>query len=165
MNAKNNMKPIKLIIATFLILFTVTLKGQDVYKTPSGKKYHLSSCRMVENVSKKLVGKSDINKYHLTPCKICKPPIKSLLQKNHSSSNKAVGESASVQCKGKTKKGTRCKHKTRLANGYCYQHTSQKNSLNYKASKSNLTTSTCGAKNKSGGYCKRKVSTVSVRPT
>lgn len=115
------MKSIKLIIFSFLIFLSFSIKGQDVYKTPSGKKYHLSSCRMVENVSKKL-----------------------------------VGESASVQCKGNTQKGTRCKHKTRLANGYCYQHTKQNSSSNYKISKSN-STSACGAKNKSGGYCKRKV--------
>jgi uncharacterized protein DUF5763 len=146
------MKGIKLIFSVFLILFSITGKGQDVYKTPSGEKYHLSSCRMVENVSKKLVGETDINKYHLTPCKICKPPIKKTLQKSYSNTNKAVGESTSVQCKGKTQKGTRCKHKTSLANGYCYQHTSQNSSL-----KPQETSSTCGARTKSGGYCKRKV--------
>ena len=27
-----------------------------------------------------------------------------------------------VQCKGLTKSGTRCKHMTRIANGYCFQH-------------------------------------------
>jgi len=98
------------------------IKAQSVYKTPSGKKYHLSSCRMVENVSKKLLGSDDIAEYNLTPCKICKPPIKANLVKSYNSSNKAVGSSVSVRCKGKTKKGTRCKHKTKLADGYCYQH-------------------------------------------
>lgn len=96
--------------------------GQSVYKTPSGEKYHLGSCRMVENVSRKLANANDVAKYHLTPCKICKPPNLSSLSSSLSSANKAVGESNSVQCKGKTKKGTRCKHKTRIANGFCYQH-------------------------------------------
>lgn len=97
----------------------------DIYKTPSGKKYHLASCRMVENVSKKLLTDSDISEYNLKPCKICKPPSKMSFGHSYSDSNKAVGESKSVRCQGRTKKGTRCKHKTRIANGYCYQHTSQ----------------------------------------
>lgn len=146
-----------LLLTIFFCSFSNKGITQDVYKTPSGKKYHLSNCRMVENVSKKLVGESDISRYQLTPCKICKPPKRNSIQKSYSNSNKAVGESKSVQCVGKTKKGTRCKHKTRLANRYCYQHTSQNsNSIsNYKYKTSN--SQTCGAKNKSGGYCKRKV--------
>ncbi|WP_350028985.1 DUF5763 domain-containing protein [Flavobacterium terrisoli] len=32
------------------------------------------------------------------------------------------GQSQTVQCKGTTKKGTRCKHMTSIANGYCFQH-------------------------------------------
>ena len=32
------------------------------------------------------------------------------------------GQSTTVQCKGTTKAGTRCKHMTSIANGYCYQH-------------------------------------------
>lgn len=55
----------------------------------------------------------------LEPCKICKPNVNQL---RLSSENNAVGESRSVQCKGLTKKGTRCKHQTHIANGYCFQH-------------------------------------------
>ena len=80
---------------------------------------------MVENVSRKLLGSNDSTGYNLTPCKICKPPIKSNLVKSYNSSNKAIGTAVSVRCKGDTKKGTRCKHITKLSNGYCYQHTSQ----------------------------------------
>ena len=116
------MKNLVIIIIT-LMCFQV--KAQNVYKTPSGKKYHLASCRMVENVSKKLLGKADISKHHLNPCKICKPPKVENLSISYALLNKAVGESQSVRCKGITKKGTRCKHFTKIANGYCYQHTSQ----------------------------------------
>ena len=101
------------------------IKAQNVYKTPSGKKYHLASCRMVENVSSKLLGKEDISKHHLTPCKICKPPEVENLGISYVLVNKAVGKSVSVRCKGITKKGTRCKHFTKIANGFCYQHTNQ----------------------------------------
>lgn len=145
-------------VFTFLIIWSFQTISQNVYKTPSGKKYHLASCRMVENVSKKLLGKADISKHHLNPCKICKPPKVENLSISYALLNKAVGESKSVRCKGITKKGTRCKHYTKIANGYCYQHTSQdtkKQTVKQLPSKS--TTTLCGAKTKSGKSCKRKV--------
>lgn len=144
-----------------LLLFGFSFKcfAQDVYKTPSGKRYHLSSCRMVENVSSKLVGLKSIQKSKLTPCKICKPPPKHKLQKQLTSENKAVGTSTSVRCKGFTQKGTRCKHKTRLANGYCFQHTKQNSSSKptQRSFTKSSTTSQCRGKTKSGKRCKRKV--------
>lgn len=148
----------KFLIFLFSIALSLNISAQNIYKTPSGKKYHLSSCRMVENVSKKLLGKDDISKYNLAPCKICKPSSVNNYISSYNSSNKAVGTSSSVRCKGYTKKGARCKHKTRLANGYCYQHTKQNSSSKTKYSNySNNTTSTCGARTKSGECCKRKV--------
>lgn len=144
-----------------LFLSITSLQAQNVYKTPSGKKYHLASCSMVENVSRKLVGQKDVKLSSLTPCKICNPPAKQDLVVSHNSNNKAVGESVSVRCNGLTKKRTRCKHKTKLANGYCYQHTAQNSSSNppkliQKRQKS-TSSSTCGARTKAGGSCKRKV--------
>ena len=97
-------------ILIFCILFGFKIISQNVYKTPSGKKYHLASCRMVENVSSKLLGKKDISKNNLTPCKICKPPKVKDLVNTHNDTNKAVGKSKSVRCKGVTKKGIICKH-------------------------------------------------------
>lgn len=145
----------------FLLFLSQKSRGQDVYKTPSGEKYHLSSCRMVENVSKKLVNEGDIQKYNLQPCKICKPPVKQALANNYSNNNKAAGESNAVQCQGYTKQGTRCEHKTRIANGYCYQHTSQHVDNNpttvSKVSPHAVSPSICGAVTKSGGHCQRKV--------
>lgn len=145
----------------FLVLITTgTSYGQNIYKTPSGTRYHLASCRMVENVSKKLLSQSNITAYKLQPCKICKPPVKSGLQFGSSSENKAVGVAESVRCKGVNQRGTRCQHKTSLANGYCYQHTSQ-NKSSRSASRSSYggstVVTTCGARTQSGGYCKRKV--------
>ena len=141
----------------FLFAISCQCVAQNVYKTPSGKRYHLSSCRMVENVSSKLVTLESIEK--LTPCKICKPPIKSQLVKGLTSEDKSVGTSTSVRCKGYTKEGTRCKHQTRLANGYCFQHTKQNSDAERSSQNttSNSSTSLCGAKTKSGKRCKRKV--------
>ena len=111
----------KFYLINLLLFLSWGYFGQKVYKTPSGKAYHLSSCRMVENVSKELLGKDAIIKHKLNPCKICKPPVQNFTISN--SNNKAVGKTnKSLQCKGITQKGNRCKHKTKLANGYCYQH-------------------------------------------
>jgi Family of unknown function (DUF5763) len=100
------------------ILFSVSVKGQTVYKTPSGQKYHLAACRMVKNVSEEITT-SKAKELGLQPCKICNP------QNIYGSGipvNKAQGQHTTVQCRGITKAATRCKHKTRIANGYCYQH-------------------------------------------
>lgn len=103
---------------SFLLLLSVVACCQSIYKTPSGKKYHLGSCRMVENVSEKITRERAME-LRLEPCKICKPDIAHL---QPSFENKAKGQSISVQCKGITKQGTRCRHNTRIANGYCFQH-------------------------------------------
>lgn len=116
---------LKSFLVTFCLFYGSEINGQDLYKTPSGEKYHLSTCRMVKNVSAKIITPDGIRKLGLEPCKICQPPIQKAIIKSYSGTIKAVGEGDSVQCKGKTVVGTRCLHKTRIANGYCYQHTSQ----------------------------------------
>ncbi|PTX59508.1 hypothetical protein C8N46_10997 [Kordia periserrulae] len=110
---------------------------------------------MVENVSKKLSGVAEIKAAKLTPCKICKPPPIHQLKKGNNFADKSVGKASTVRCKGTTQKGTRCKHFTKLANGYCFQHTKQENSRATAPKKS--TTSICGARTKSGKLCRRKV--------
>jgi hypothetical protein len=45
---------------------------------------------------------------------------------------------------------------TRIANGYCFQHTSQNSSPNTSARPAE-TSAACGARTQSGGYCKRVV--------
>ena len=105
-------------ILSFFFLAT-SLKAQTaVYKTPSGEKYHLATCRMVKNVSEQITV-NQARELGLQPCKICNPANIYLAT---STSNKAQGQSTTVQCKGMTKAGTRCKHMTSIANGYCYQH-------------------------------------------
>lgn len=46
------MKKAELLIA--LLLLTSATNAQKIYKTPSGVKYHLGSCRMVQNVSEEI---------------------------------------------------------------------------------------------------------------
>jgi len=153
-----------LLLLFFCVLFFEPLSGQAVYKTPSGKRYHRASCHMVENVSKK-VSDGDIRAYKLSPCKFCKPPVRQSLSYGFSPNNKAKGvKPSTAQCLGHTEKGARCKHKTAIANGYCYQHTAQapgaksSSKLRYSTSSSSSTyVGLCGARTQSGGSCKRKV--------
>lgn len=112
------------LILICLILFPLAVKSQPVYKTPSGEKYHLATCRTVKNVSEEL-SVDDATKKNLQPCKICKPP-QSNGASSLSSNRKGKGEANTVQCKGTTKKGNRCQHRTRIANGYCFQHNPDK---------------------------------------
>lgn len=108
-------------IISILLFFQLGLSffasAQLVYKTPSGAKYHLASCHMVKNASTK-ISLSEARGMGLEPCKICKPAT----LPGAPSNKPAQGESNTVQCKGQTKAGARCKHMTSIGNGYCYQH-------------------------------------------
>jgi len=116
--ANNTYKMYKNLI--FILIFSLTANAQKIYKTPSGAKYHLGSCRMIKNVSEE-ISFDEAAQLGLSPCKICNPKnYKALGLK--ATKNTAQGQNQTVQCKGTTKKGTRCKHKTSIANGYCSQH-------------------------------------------
>lgn len=142
--------------------------AQVVYKTPSGKKYHLGTCQLVENVALALYDKEAVRKANLTPCAICNPPAINELRAptaEERATQKSTGLGPKVRCQGHTKSGTRCKRSTRAANGYCFQHhpknegaqkpTSRKRT--YQATRSSSTSSLCGARTKSGRPCRRKV--------
>jgi hypothetical protein len=111
-------------LTIILTSFFFVAKSQLVYKTPSGNKYHLATCRMVNNVSSDLP-LSKALKQGLAPCKICKPPIYESTELGTSKSGKGI--SNTVQCKGLTKTGRRCRHRTSIANGFCFQHNPDKN--------------------------------------
>lgn len=112
----------------FFILFIVlvgshlSLTGQDYYRTPSGNRYHLETCRMVENTSHRLT-LQEARERGLAPCRICNP----MSHGGTIGSNRgAAGQSTQRhQCIGRTQRGTRCRHITRIANSYCYQHRSR----------------------------------------
>lgn len=106
-------------IAIFIFSFSISVKAQTVFKTPSGARYHLASCRMVKNVSEEITI-SKAKELGLQPCKICNP--QNIYGVEGPVNHKAQGEGTTVQCKGITKAGTRCKHRTGIANGFCYQH-------------------------------------------
>ena len=108
--------------ATYIFILCIAsfaAKCQSVYKTPSGNKYHLSTCRMVRNVSAE-ISIEDAKQLGLQACKICKPA--DIYLGAAPSPHKAKGETNTTQCLGYTKAGNRCKHKTSIGNGFCYQH-------------------------------------------
>ncbi|MCB9310387.1 MAG: hypothetical protein H6567_10050 [Lewinellaceae bacterium] len=108
----------------YCLLFILTsvpllIYTQSFYKTPYGEKYHLSTCKLVENTSAK-ISLDKAKKMGLAPCKICKPQAHNGKQKK---GYKEKGESKiKHRCLGKTKKGKRCKNTTKIANSYCFQH-------------------------------------------
>ncbi len=108
----------KYVLTLLIFLFSLSVKAQTVYKTPSGAKYHLASCRMVKNVSEQITI-SQARELGLQPCKICNPQIISI---SNNLIKKPQGQNETVQCMGFTKAGTRCKHMTSIGNGYCFQH-------------------------------------------
>jgi hypothetical protein len=108
---------LKLLLLLFLPL---SIRAQTVFKTPSGAKYHLASCGMVKNVSEEITVRK-AKELGLLPCKICNPQN---IYAAGVTPHKAQGQNTTVQCKGFTKAGSRCKHMTSIANGYCYQHQS-----------------------------------------
>lgn len=108
-------------LISILLCFAINLQGQIAYRTPSGSKFHSSSCRMVKNVSSSL----PLNKaleIGLQPCKICNPGTASSVYGMVSHPKKTSGINKGNQCLGITKAGTRCKHYTRIGNDYCFQH-------------------------------------------
>jgi hypothetical protein len=107
----------KLIITLILFLTTNAVTAQKVYITPSGAKYHTAICKMVNNTATKLDVSDAILKGY-APCKICKPVTTAI----PISGKVGKGTSNSTRCNRITKAGTRCKHKTSIGNGLCYQH-------------------------------------------
>lgn len=114
-----------------LLIAGTLVFSQTVYKTPSGKKYHTSTCSTVKNVSH-AVNIQDAKRQGLTACKVCNPGSGSNSGVNNFygsgnkgsgiQSNEAKGTGQAVRCKATTQKGTRCKRTTRNKNGYCFQH-------------------------------------------
>ncbi|OCA73248.1 hypothetical protein [Chryseobacterium arthrosphaerae] len=108
-------------LISILLCLAINLKGQTVYRTPSGSKFHDSSCRMVKNVSSGL-SVNEALKMGLQPCKICNPGVTPSVYGIVSHPKKTNGTNKGNRCLGTTKAGTRCKHYTRIGNDYCFQH-------------------------------------------
>lgn len=157
------MKRVLLTNIFLLIVSFAFLHCQNVYKTPSGKKYHLASCYFVENVSERITSKKMIQNNNLEACKFCKPPTVDNLDiiEKFPNDTEALGqENGNIQCIGITLEGKRCKRFTKIRGGYCFQHGPEQIRINMEKAKSHPNTfdsNTCGARTQNGHACKRKV--------
>ncbi len=119
------MKIIRIVIFIFSITFASSINAQSVYTTKTGEKYHKNTCKYLK-YSKKEITLKKAKLLGYSPCSVCKPTNKNTQAKTTSSksslSNTHTQKTTSTQCTGKTKSGTRCKRKTKNANGRCYQH-------------------------------------------
>lgn len=116
---KKSKKMNKVLFIILYIFLPSFLCAQNVFKTPSGNRYHLSNCRTVKNVSQEIT-KAEARKIGLTPCAVCKP--ENIYAGTEPVVHKAKGEGTSVQCRGLTKAKKRCLHMTKIGNGFCFQH-------------------------------------------
>lgn len=119
------------VLLFILLLITVVSQAQTVYKTRTGEKYHVQSCRYLKSSFETTVAQAKAE--GLTACSVCRPSSgnstaasSSTYHSNGSnqtsSSSSYSSSSGSVQCSGTTKAGARCKRMTTNSNGRCYQH-------------------------------------------
>lgn len=125
------MKVFKSLLLVLSFSFSINVSSQTVYVTKTGEKYHKSTCKYLK-YSKKEITLKKAKELGYISCKVCKPPKavdeKSTTKKKISLSSKpkttapTLTKTIATQCVGRTKSGSRCKRKTKNADGRCYQH-------------------------------------------
>jgi len=126
------MKKQLLFSAIFFILMLGNSVAQTVYVTKSGKKYHTSTCRYINQNSLSIELSQAISKGY-DACSVCKPdkiesstsnesPNNSINEEENNSNKNTTESNQKVQCSAKTKKGSQCKRMTKSPNGKCWQH-------------------------------------------
>ncbi|MDX2361850.1 MAG: hypothetical protein QNK23_13660 [Crocinitomicaceae bacterium] len=100
-------------IGTLFLLLSTTIKvsAQTVYVTETGTKFHVSTCQHLKK-SKIAMSTLDAKKRGYTACSVCRPSV----------STGTPSGSATTQCTGTTKSGSRCKRMTTNSSGRCHQH-------------------------------------------
>ncbi len=99
-----------IILAFFLIIgIAVNSKGQTVYSSTKGEKYHTADCKLSGDADNMKLDAA--RKAGKKPCAVCKP--------DEHLKDKVT------QCTGKTADGNRCKRMTSGKTGKCYQHTAK----------------------------------------
>lgn len=128
------MKLLRLFLFIVSVAVISSVTAQNVYITKTGEKYHKQTCRYLKYSKKEIKLKDAIERAY-EACSVCKPEkvIKKVtINGNVPSRGKTITprkksvtsskKSMASQCTGKTKSGSRCKRKTKNANGRCYQH-------------------------------------------
>lgn len=123
------MKALKVLLFVATMFYTLSISAQTVYVTKTGEKYHTANCRYLKYSQKEITLEKAIA-LGFEACKVCKPSQITKTTANSSSktintlsaSTSSTKKAVATQCTGKTQAGTRCKRKTKNANGRCYQH-------------------------------------------
>jgi hypothetical protein len=124
------MKAVRLLLFILSVTFAANLSAQTVYTTKTGEKYHKSDCRYLKN-SKKEYSLEKAQSLGYSACSVCKPTTNNTKATKQTLNNNTTTvttttttstKATATQCTGKTQSGTRCKRKTKNANGRCYQH-------------------------------------------
>ncbi|MEW4923952.1 hypothetical protein [Algibacter sp. 2305UL17-15] len=121
------MKLVKIFLFVTCFVFTSHLTAQTVYTTKTGEKYHKAHCKYLKYSKKEIILKK-AKEFGYTACSVCKPNTKntkissSSALTNNSNYQTTTKKTTATQCTGKTKSGSRCKRRTKNANGRCYQH-------------------------------------------
>jgi len=102
----------KFLMVTLLLVIGVSIKGysQTVYASPKGEKYHTADCKLSGDADSMTLAAA--KKAGKGACGVCKPD-------EHF-------KDKTMQCKGKTADGTRCKRMTTSKEGKCFQHAGKK---------------------------------------
>ena len=125
------MKSLKLVLLFVLFSFAFQITAQTtVFTTKTGQKYHKEDCRyLIKSKRKTTIKKAKFNGY--VACKVCVPRekgnVKNIVAKKKSSykvstKKRASKKSIATRCTGTTKKGARCKRRTKNNSGRCWQH-------------------------------------------
>jgi len=104
----------------FFLGGVITVAAQSVYVTSTGTKYHKESCFHLMN-SKRALDLKKATSLEYEACKHCKPiGYETATTPTNKPKITSNNPSATVQCAGKTKAGSRCKRKTTNSSGRCY---------------------------------------------
>ncbi|MCB0670236.1 MAG: hypothetical protein KDC80_30625 [Saprospiraceae bacterium] len=114
----------KLILLILFLISGLQVRSQTCYVTKTGEKYHMANCSYLQ-YSKIAYDYQKAIQAGYTACSRCKPTKEKLLSEKQvvpTQLKTSPQRLTAVQCKAKTKAGTRCKRMTKNSSGYCYQH-------------------------------------------
>jgi hypothetical protein len=126
-------KLIKLLLLSVFLTSTLNVFTQTVYKSKSESKYHLLSCRYLEQNHDSLDLSLAI-KNGFSPCGVCNPPTKIGQVIKSNAGSMSIGKTdmkpqmnstttvTGKQCAFVAKDGTRCTGEVEAGSKYCLEH-------------------------------------------
>jgi len=120
-----------ILFMTGVLFPSLQLSAQTCFITKSGAKYHKATCSYLRH-SAIAIKLSDAQQKGYSGCSRCRPNANSLTAvKSSFYTNKyakttykvkSVSKCSTTQCSGSTKKGRRCRNRTKNCSGRCHHH-------------------------------------------